>query len=247
MPNSCYVFTDSGTYDYLASGTDPAGTIPALKVVPSDNSASAPGGAFELINYFHGYIINPSKPGQTVNLTAAQDFLNYITSPAVQAQVATYLEAAGVAVQADGVAAADQFQIPATFVARAGKKLTVTGTLANAQPGYPVLSGEPVAISKVVNGLPVSVATAKTDSQGKYSISLVPPTNGSYRSRPIRSQGRGADSESGVRRSALTGVDDGGEGHGSQRHHRADLTDSGRAGVDLRTGVTRAPATSRRR
>ena len=23
--NSCYVFTDSGTYDYLASGTDPAG------------------------------------------------------------------------------------------------------------------------------------------------------------------------------------------------------------------------------
>ena len=71
-------------------------------------------------------------------------------------------------------------KIPATFVARSGKKLTLTGTLTNAQPGYPVLSGEPVAISKVVNGLPVSVATGKTDSTGKYSISFVPPTNGSY-------------------------------------------------------------------
>ena len=39
-PNSCYVFTDSGTYDYLASGTDPAGAIPALKVVTRDNSAT---------------------------------------------------------------------------------------------------------------------------------------------------------------------------------------------------------------
>ena len=86
------MFTDSGTYHYLASGTDPAGTIPALKIVSQDNSASAPGGQFELVNYFHGYIINPSKPNQTVNLTAAQDFLNYITSPTVQAQVATYLQ-----------------------------------------------------------------------------------------------------------------------------------------------------------
>ena len=93
--NSCYVFTDSGTYDYLASGTDPAGTIPALKVVTSDNSANAPGGQYELINYFHGYIINPNKPGQTVNLPAAQAFLNYITSPTVQAQVAAYLEGHG--------------------------------------------------------------------------------------------------------------------------------------------------------
>ena len=70
--NSCYVFTDSGTYDYLASGTDPAGTIPALKVVTQDNSANAPGGQYELINYFHGYIINPNKPGQTVNLHGGQ-------------------------------------------------------------------------------------------------------------------------------------------------------------------------------
>ncbi len=177
---SCYVFTDSGTYHYLASGTDPAGAIPALKIVSQDNSASAPGGQYELINYFHGYIINPSKPGQTVNLPAAQDFLNYITSPAVQAQVAAYLQSQGSPFKPTASPLLTSSRLPATYVARAGKKLTITGTLANAQPGFPVLSGEPVAISKVVNGLPVSVATGKTDSQGKYSISLVPPTTGSY-------------------------------------------------------------------
>ena len=44
-----------------------------------------------MINYFHGYIINPNKPNQQINLPAAKDFLNYITSPAVQKQVAAYL------------------------------------------------------------------------------------------------------------------------------------------------------------
>ena len=31
--NTCYVLTDRGTYDYLSSGTDPAGTIPNLKIL----------------------------------------------------------------------------------------------------------------------------------------------------------------------------------------------------------------------
>jgi hypothetical protein len=43
-----------------------------------------------------------------------------------------------------------------------------------------VLSGEPVSISKVVNGLPVAVASGKTDSKGKFSISFVPPTTAKY-------------------------------------------------------------------
>jgi tungstate transport system substrate-binding protein len=181
-PNSCYVYTDSGTYDYLASGTDPAGAIPALKVVSSDNSANAPGGAFELVNYFHGYIINPAKPNQSVNLPAAKDFIAYITSPAVQVQVGQYLaKAAGGAPFTPTTAPiVTTSRIPSSFFASSGKKLTVSGTLTDAQPGYPVLSSQPVTIAQVIGGLPVAVATGKTDSTGKYSISFVPPTAGSY-------------------------------------------------------------------
>ena len=50
-----------------------------------------PGAEYELINYFHVYIINPSKPGETVNLTAAQDFVSFLTAPAFQSQLKAYL------------------------------------------------------------------------------------------------------------------------------------------------------------
>ncbi len=179
-PNSCYVFSDNGTYHYLASGTDPAGSIPALKIVSENNAANAPGGQFELVNYFHGYIINPSKPNQTVNLPAAKDFLNYITSPSVQAQVGAYLANQGKPFTPTASPLLTPPKIPSTFVARSGRKITLSGTLTNAQLGFPVLSGEPVQVSKIVNNLPVQVATGKTDGSGNYSVSFVPPTNGSY-------------------------------------------------------------------
>ena len=113
--NTCYVLTDRGTYDYLASGTDPAGSIPNLTILTRNNSASAPGGQFELINYFHVYIINPSVPGETVNLTAAQDFVNFLTSPTLQSQLKNYLASTG-----------DPGGPP--FVADASPIITATGT-----------------------------------------------------------------------------------------------------------------------
>ena len=179
--NSCYVFTDRGTYDYLASGTDPAGKIPALTVVSSDNSASAPGGQFELTNYFHGYIINPNKAGQTVNVAAATALLNYITSPDVQKQVGAYLASSGkgpFTPTASPLLANTRF--PGKFFAAAGKKLTIKGTLTNAQPGYPALSGKQVAIDNLNGSVQVQVAKGKTDSTGKFSISFVPPKTGNY-------------------------------------------------------------------
>ena len=72
----------------------PGRVDPNLKILTRDNSASAPGGANALINYFHAYIINPDKPGETVNVTAAQDFVNFLTSPAFQSQLKNYLPAA---------------------------------------------------------------------------------------------------------------------------------------------------------
>jgi ABC-type tungstate transport system permease subunit len=181
-PNSCYVLTDSGTYDYLASGTDPAGGIPALTVVSSDNSPSAPGGKFDLINYYHGYIINPSKPNQTVNLPAAKDFLNYLTSPAVQGQIGDYLAnaAGGAPFTPTASPLLTKSRIPGTYRAARGKKVTVKGSLTNAQPGYPVLNNEPVAIDQIVGGVPIEVASGKTNGQGQYNISFVPPATGSY-------------------------------------------------------------------
>jgi tungstate transport system substrate-binding protein len=182
--NTCYVLTDRGTYDYLSSGTSPsAGTagIPNLAVLSSDNSASAPGGQNELVNYFHVYIINPSKPGETVNLPAAQDFVSLLTSPTFQSSLKDYLPSSAGGPPFTASASpliTTTKKLPTTY--KAGKKWTVAGTVTNAQPGYPAPSGKPVSIDQIVAGVPVPVATGKTSSTGAYSISYVPPATGSY-------------------------------------------------------------------
>ena len=180
--NNCYSLTDRGTFDYLASGTDPAGKIPNLKIVTRDNSASAPGGANELINYFHVYIINPSKPGETVNQTAAQDFVNFLTSPTIQGDLKGYLantgDPAGPPFVADASPHLTVNGLPKTY--QAGKPLTVSGQVTNAQPGFPAPSGATVTLSEIVAGVPVNLATAKTNASGSYSIRFSPTSSGSY-------------------------------------------------------------------
>jgi tungstate transport system substrate-binding protein len=180
--NNCYSLTDRGTFDYLASGTDPAGTVPNLKIVTRNNSASAPGGANELINYFHIYIINPSKPGETVNVTAAQDFVNFLTSTAVQGELKNYLantgDPGGPPFVADASPHLTVSGLPKTY--RAGKPLTVSGKVTNAQPGFPAPSGATVQLSEIVAGVPVKLATAKTNASGNYSLRFSPTSTGSY-------------------------------------------------------------------
>ncbi len=179
---TCYVLTDRGTYDYLASGADPAGTIPALKVVTrGPQSASAPGGVDALVNYFHVYIINPTKPGETVNLTAAQDFVSFLTSPAFQARLKTYLptsDPAGPPFVADASPNLTVSGLPKNYTAK--KPLTVKGTLVNAEPGYPALAGHSVFVDQIVAGQPLPVASGKTNSTGGYSIKFTPTSSGSY-------------------------------------------------------------------
>ena len=181
--NSCYVLTDRGTYDYLASGTDPAGTVPNLKIVTrGPQSASAPGGVDALVNYFHVYIINPTKPGETVNLTAAQDFVSFLTSQAFQSQLKSYLpttDPAGPPFVAD---ASPNLKVSSGLPKNyhAGKPLKVTGTLVNAEPGYPALAGQTVNVDQIVGGVPLTVAHGKTNSTGAYSIKFTPTSTGSY-------------------------------------------------------------------
>jgi tungstate transport system substrate-binding protein len=182
-PNTCYVLTDRGTFDYLSSGTDPAGSISNLKIVTrGPQSAAAPGGVNALVNYFHVYIINPSKPGESVNLPAAQAFVNFLTSQALQSQLKSYLGATSDPGGAPFVAAASPnltaSGIPSVY--HAGKPVTVSGTVTNAQPGYPAPSGANVTVQEVKGALLIPIATGTTNSSGQYSIPFVPPTTGSY-------------------------------------------------------------------
>jgi tungstate transport system substrate-binding protein len=178
----CYTITDRGTYDYLSSGTDGGVTIPNVKIVTRDNSASAPGGQYELINYFHVYIINPSKPGETVNLTAAQDFVGFLTAQTFQSQLKSYLpttDPGGPPFVADASPNLTVTSgLPKNY--RAGKPLTVKGTLVNAEPGYPALSTETVNVDHVVGGVPLTVASGKTNSTGGFAIKFTPTSTGEY-------------------------------------------------------------------
>ncbi len=181
--NSCYTLSDRGTVDYLAS--KPAGTagLTNLQIVARDNAASAPGGANALINYFHAYIINPSKPGETVNLTAAQDFIDFITSPGIQSELKGYLTGTSgdngtpvfVATASPKISA---LGFPSMITA--GKTATVTGNITNLQVGFPALSGQTVSISELEGLTSVPVASGKTDANGNYSITFTPPSSGSY-------------------------------------------------------------------
>jgi tungstate transport system substrate-binding protein len=186
--NSCYVFTDRSTYDYLASGTDPAGSVPNLKIVTrGPQPSTAPGGEFALVNYFHAYVLNPATV-PNVNVIAAQDFVNFLTSPTVQNELVDYLPTSltGDPGGPPFVATANPTitiaapGIPATY--KAGKPVKITGSVVNKEIGFPALNGVPVAVDQVVNGLPVAVpgATAKTNAKGKFSLSFTPPVNGSY-------------------------------------------------------------------
>ena len=183
VPNSCYTLTDRGTYDYLNS--KPAGTagLGNLSIIARDNSASAPGGANALINYFHAYIINPNKPGETVNVAAAQDFMDFITSPAIQSELKGYLTGSpgdnGTPVF---VASASPKIAASGFPSKvaAGKSVTVTGTLTQPQVGYPALAGQTVSINELEGLTSIPVASGKTDANGNYSITFTPPSSGSY-------------------------------------------------------------------
>ena len=187
-PNSCYVLTDRGTFDYLSSGTDPAGSIPNLKILTRGlQPSTAPGGQYALINYFHAYVINPGKV-PIVNVPAAEDFVNFLTSPTVQNELQNYLPTSVtgdpggppfVATANPTVTIASP-GIPATFTA--GQPVTLTGNIVNKELGFPALSGVTVSLAQVVNGLPVAVpgATATTDANGNFTLAFAPTVSGSY-------------------------------------------------------------------
>jgi tungstate transport system substrate-binding protein len=189
--NDCYVFTDRGTYECLISATCAGGAAAPtnLKIVTRGNSATATGGDTLLINSFHAYAINPARfagnPNVQINSTAAEDFLNYITSVSFQAQLVNYLGATKdppfIADAAPSVTiTSNHGELPAKVTG--GTKITVKGTIANLVPGTPPLAGKTVNVTEVVSGVAVGIpiATGKTDSTGSYSLTFSPPDSGLY-------------------------------------------------------------------
>jgi tungstate transport system substrate-binding protein len=180
---ACYVMTDRGTFNFLESTS----AISNLKIVTRDNDAAAPGGPDLLVNSFHAYAVNPAKfaatPAVQLNTVAATAFLNWVTSPAGQAAVGAYLSSSGdPPFLPDAAPALTSSGLPA--LVRGGETFTVTGSVNNVVPGTPALDGVRVSLQRVIGTGPTAsrtaVASALTNSAGRYSITYTPPRTQSY-------------------------------------------------------------------
>jgi tungstate transport system substrate-binding protein len=170
--DDCYVYTDRGTFDSLAS----QGLLPNLQVVTRDNAASAVGGSTLLVNSFHAYAVNPAKfadqPDVTINAEAAKDFLNWVTSPAAQAAVGTYLADVDSAPFLPSASPSITVTKAPKKVAK-GAKVTIKGKVANVVPGTPALGGVVVRLSGIrvgKSGPSAPLAKAKTNAKGVFTI-----------------------------------------------------------------------------
>ncbi|HVW80510.1 MAG TPA: substrate-binding domain-containing protein [Mycobacteriales bacterium] len=177
--NDCYLLTDRGTFDYLES----THAVSKLQVVTRDNAANAPGGSTLLTNYFHAYAVNPAAvPAHSdIDITGAEDFLNYLTSPATQTAVSAYLagtngDTAPFTGDAAPLITASEPKTPTT----AGTEQTIHGRLVNVAPATPPLASQPVKLVVARRGTTRTVATAKTDATGHFTLSFRPTTSGVY-------------------------------------------------------------------
>jgi tungstate transport system substrate-binding protein len=168
----CYVLTDRGTYQYLAS----TGALSTLQIVTRDNDDTARGGIPALVNSFHAYAVNPQRFDDPdvragINLTGATDFLNWLTSSAGQAAVGSYLNDTNDAPFLPSAAPTIAIDKAPKQVA-AGKKLTVTGSVTNVVPGTPALNDIDVHLVGTPSAGPgidsETVATVKTDADGHF-------------------------------------------------------------------------------
>src|SRR5262249_44733027 len=173
--DKCYVFTDLGTLRFLQSN----GGAQNLKTLTRFNDPSARGGREALINVFHAYGINPAKfpnPATTkTDATGAKLFLDFLTQPSTQQAMGDFLKnnAEQTFVPAAAPALTGAF---GSDEAKAGKKVKITGHLANVVPGYPALNGATVNLLRADSDSPLAfpkvVASTKTDATGDYTFKV---------------------------------------------------------------------------
>ena len=150
-----------------------------MAILSRDNAPSAAGGAEALVKYFHAYVINPAKPGEAVNVEAAQDFVGLLTSLTLQSQVSRYLTEPG---GGPFAATASPFvsASPSNTSVDTGGSVSVTGGLLNAEPGFPKLAGQAVTVERVSSAGPQPVVSGLTNADGQYTLAFMPPVSGSY-------------------------------------------------------------------
>jgi tungstate transport system substrate-binding protein len=174
--NDCYVFTDRGTLLNLQSEATPEATH--LTTMTRNNSPTAPGGFEALVNAFHIYAINPDAvpPNSQIDTVDALKVMNYLTSPAGQAVIGSYLPEDPPFLPAASPRVTVTRSVPASVVGR--HALTVTGSLADKIPGYPALAGMRVNLQGVRTSTPTAaprtVATALTNASGGYTLRYAP-------------------------------------------------------------------------
>ncbi len=173
----CYEITDRGTFNRLVANH----AISSLKVVSDKNDPSARGGVNLLVNSFHAYAVNPAKV-PSVNVAGATAFLDYLTSPAFHARLASYPNTQQPAFFADArpTLKLTSKALPTHVVA--GTRLKVAGTLTNNLPGAAPLTGSVLAfqtshlasIFKAAAGpSPATVLAHDTvNAQGQFSFSV---------------------------------------------------------------------------
>jgi hypothetical protein len=164
------------------------GAVTNLEVVSDKNDPTAPGGMNLLVNSFHAYAVNPQKVG-SVNVEGAKAFLDFLTSPAFQAKLASYPSARQPAFFADARPTLKlDLPLPKTVVA--GKRLKISGTLSGNLPGYPLIDGPaltlrtshiPAMLRAAAVGPPASTVLAVRGlKQGRFSFVIPAARSGNY-------------------------------------------------------------------
>lgn len=174
---NCYVFTDRGTFQYL----EDTQAISNLQI-------AVRGSSLLLVNSFHAYAINPAKftstPSVHINQAAATAFLNWVSSPAGQAAVGSYLNGGNDAPFLPSAAPRLSVSTAPASV-KAGSSISLTGSLANVVPGTPHLNGVPVRLVGTPAAGPgvtaTTVASTTTDANGNFSFHYAPQSSLFYR------------------------------------------------------------------
>ncbi len=174
----CYEMTDRGTFNRLVSN----GSVTELRIVSQHNEASAPGGQNLLTNPFTAYAINPAKvTNAPINVEGAMAFLEYLTSEAFQAELASYPNTTSPAFFADAHPTMTASSI--SGILDSGAHFTVSGSLAGKLPGVQAISGVPVNLQQASPGQAnfQTIASATTGADGTYSVAATASHEGPLR------------------------------------------------------------------